>query len=611
MAIDAATHDLVITLAVLAGSVAVLLSNRLRPDLVALLAVLVLGTTGVLTPQETFSGFSRSAVITLLGIFILAEGLQRAGITDTVGTWIARSGGGREGRVVVVAMLAGAMLSLVMNNIAALAVLLPGVSLAARRSGISPSRILMPVAFGTLLGGMATLLTTSNIVVSSLLLDSGFAGFGLLDFAPVGLPLVVVGVLYMAALGWRRLPAESMAERYPAEVRADDLVDLYRLDDRLFRARVPAGSRLVGEPLARSALREAYGVTVVVVERGAHRVQSPPPEFEVEEGDVLVFQGDLAEFRRRDVEPYLEVLPDQDWSEQDLESGRTTVVEAVLSPRSALVGHTLRESHFRAKYGMMVLAVWRGGEPLVEHLPDLTLQFGDALLLQGPRSRLGVLGDEPDLILLHSERALEAPPSSRRRAAALAITLVTLATAILTPLPIGEVMLAGGLAMVLAKLLTMDQAYQAIEWRTIFLVAGMLPLGVALSKSGAAALLAEGVVAATAPWGPRAVLAGLFVVTALIVQVINGPAVAAVMAPVAITAATEAGLDPRSVAMGVALATSMAFLTPLGHPVNLLVMGSGGYRFGDYFRVGAPLALLLFLVVMLLLPVLWPLVPAG
>lgn len=600
---------LVLTLIVLGGAIVALLSERLRPDLVALLAVLALGVTGVLTPQETFSGFSGPAVITLLGLFILAEGLQRAGVTERAAEAIARVAGDRESVLVLVVMLAAASLSLVMNNIAAAAVLLPAVSAAAQRSHVSPARLLMPLAFGTLLGGMATLLTTSNIIVSSLLRDAGGKGFGLLDFAPVGVPVVVCGIGYMVLVGRRRLPTQSASERLQAQRRqaggGTDLVALYGLGSRLFRARVPAGSRLIDQPIAGTHLRELYGVNVLAVERGGEVVGSPPPAFVLRLDDVLHFQGDLEDFRRRDVEPYLEVLPPRSWREADLESPELLVAEVVLAPRSALVGTTLRESHFRSKYGMNVLAIWRGDRPILDGLGDLPLQFGDALLVQGPRERLRVLIDEPELIVLAGEEELPPPRVHGKRAIAVAVLLAALVAAVATPLSTAEVMLGGALAMVLLGVLTMDQAYQAIDWRTIFLVAGMLPLGIALAKSGAADLLAGVLVQTAGRAGMLALLATLVAVSVLLVQAMNGPAVAAVMAPIAITAARLAGVDPRGFAMGVALATSMAFLTPLGHPVNLLVMGSGGYRFRDYWRVGWPLTLLLLAVVLLLVPLVW------
>ncbi len=602
---------LVMTFVILVAALVLFLSDRLRPDLVALLVVVALGVTQVLEPSEAFSGFSRSAVITLMGIFMVAEGLRRTGLTDQVGVLLIRLAGRRESRLVVVTMLAGAFLSLFMNNIAAASVLLPAVSGAARRARVHPARLLMPLAFGTILGGMATLLTTTNIMVSSLLGERGIAGFGLLSFAPVGLPLVAAGVAYMALWGRRRLPERARPARAPAwRSRSPDLVGLYHLGERLFRARVPAGSALIGAPLSHSTLRERFRVAVLGLERDGRMLPSPPPDTVFREGDVLLFEGAVEEFRERDVEPYLEILPPRRWRDADLESEEITVAEVMLSPRSGLLGRTLREVHFREKYGVTVLAIWRAGQQLFDDLADAPLKFGDALLLQGPRSFHPLVRDDPDLILLAYDEA--APPTVRRKGRqALAIALVTLLAASLYPALVGEIMLGGALAMMLLRVLTTDQAYTAIEWRSVFLVAGMLPMGLAMMKTGAAALLAEKLVAVAGPGGPLAVLAGLFVLAALLTQAMNGAAVASVIAPVAIQAAAAIGADPRALAMGVALATSMAFLTPLGHPVNILVMGPANYRFRDFLKVGLPMSLILFVVTLLVLPLFWPLAPAA
>lgn len=599
--------QLIITFVILALAVGLFLSDRLRADLVALLVVFALGVTRVLTPQEAFSGFSRSAVITIMAIFILTEGLQRTGMTDRIGSLLLRVAGTRESRLVVIVMLAGACLSLFMNNIAAAAVLLPAVSGAAHKSDIHPSRLLMPLAFATILGGMATLLTTTNIVVSTLLRDEGLAGFGLLDFAPVGLPMVATGVGYMALWGRRRLPAQSAGERLMAASPAEgDLVDIYRLGERLFRARVPAKSALIGKPLVQSTFREMYGVNLLAVERNGHVTLSPAPDTILQQADIMLLEGKLDDFRRRDVEPYLEILPPREWHERDLESSTIVVVEAVLAPRSKLIGRTLRDAHFRMKYGMNVLAIWRAGRPIRTGLTELPLQFGDVLLLQGQRERLRILRAERDFIVLANGQEKTSVPSNKGWLSLLIMGL-TLLFAALSPTYIGEVMLGGALAMILAGLLTMDEAYQGIEWKSVLLIAGMLPMGIALTKTGAAALLADGMVSLLQGTQPLLLLAALFALTTLLTQAMNGAAVATVMAPIAIQAARQIGADPRALALGVALATSMAFLTPLGHPVNMLVMSSGGYRFRDYFNVGLPLTLLLGVVVMLLLPVFWPL----
>ncbi len=600
-------NPLIITLVVLGLAMALFLSDRLRADLVAFLVVFALGITGVLTTQEAFSGFSRSAVITIAAIFILAEGLQRTGVTEKVGNILLKVAGKSERRLVVVVMVAGSFLSLFMNNIAAASVLLPAVSGAAHKAGVKPSRLLMPLAFATILGGMATLLTTTNIVVSSLLRDNGLEGFALQDFAPVGLPLVIVGIVYMALWGRRLLPAQSAEESLHAMSRGDgDLVDVYRMSERLFRARVPEGSYLSGRPLAESTLREAYGLNVVAIERNGSVRFSPSPESILNEGDILIFEGNLKDFKRRDVEPYLEILPGRDWRERDLESQTIVVAEAMLSPRSRLIGQTLRGAHFRLKYGMTVLAIWRAGEQVYSKLTELPLQFGDALLLQGPRERLAVLREESDLIVLsHDEK--ETSLELGKGWLAMLIMVTTLFFAALHSSLIGEIMLGGALLMMLVRVLSVDDAYGAIDWKSVFLIAGMLPMGIAMSKTGAASLMAKGLINTLGGVGPLAMLAGFFILTTLLSQAMNGAAVAAIVAPVAIGAAQRMGTDPRSLAMAVALATSMAFLTPLGHPVNILVMGPGGYRFRDYVKIGFPMTILLFLVVMLLLPLVWPL----
>ena len=597
--------QIIITFSILAVALVLFFTDKIPADLVALLVVVALGLTGILTPQEAFSGFSRSAVITILAIFIIAEALQRTGVTEQVGNILIKVGGKSELHLVVAVMIAGAFLSLFMNNIAAAAVLLPAVSGAARKANVDISKVLMPLAFSTILGGMATLLTTSNIVLSSLLQDNKFDGFGLLDFAPVGVPIVIVGILYIALFGRRQLRVESAIERTIApSSSAKDLVETYHLDANLFRAKVPENSFLIDKKIAECTLREDFDVSIVAIERGGKRLFSISPETIIEDGDTLILEGDEADFRRRDVEPFMEHLESPEWHEQDFQSRALTVVEAMLSPRSRLIGQTLRSSHFREKYGMNALALWRRDEEIIIGLADVPLEFGDALLLQGLREKIAVMSVDPDLILLmqKEEAAITVPGKGR---AALMIVIAALILAIILPNLTGAIMLGGALAMMLTGILTTEQAYSSISWKTVFLVAGILPMGIALTKTNAAALLANGIIAALGPFGHLALLAGLVLTTIFLVQAINGAAVAAIIGPIAIQVAQQVGINPRSLTMGVALATSMAFITPLGHPVNILVMSPGGYNFRDFMRIGIPLTLILFAVVMIILPFVW------
>lgn len=599
--------NLVITLVILATAIVLFLSERLSVDLIALLVLVALGLSRVLTPQEVFSGFSDSAVITIMSVFVLAYSLEVTGVAEKMGNLVARLAGKSEARLIAALMGVAAFMSLFMNNIAVASTLLPATSTVARRSGIKIYRLLIPLAFGSLLGGTATLFTTTNIVVSGILKNSGYQGFDVLDFLPVGLPIVFVGIAYMVFFGRRLLPKERPTERSEILRHAEiDLLSTYQLSERLFRARIPAGSKLINRKLSESTLREKYRLNVVAIERGEEKIIAPLPDFVLQQGDVMLVEGRLEEFRQIDTEPYLEIQPMPVYRERDLETPDNVILEVVLSPRSQFIGNTLKETHFREKFGMTVLAVWNGERVIRTGLTDLKLTFGDALLLQGPRERLPLLRTSPDMIVLSQE---EEPVVKlvHKSPAALIIFGLTLAVAAIGPFGVGEVMLAGALVMIILNILTMEQAYRVIDWRIVFLVAGMLPLGLAMTKTGATALFANGLINSVGGYGPQALLLGLLTLTVLLSQAMKGAAVSAVIAPIAIQAAQQAGLDPRALCMGVALATSMAFITPLGHPVNILMMGPGGYRFRDFFKVGLPLTVLLFIVVMVTLPIFWSL----
>lgn len=602
--------DAIITLIILTAAIVLFLTNRVRADVVALLVLVSLGATGVLTPQETFSGFSRSAVVTIVAIYVLAAGLNLTGAGERVGNWLVRAAGQSEGRLVVLVMIAGAFLSLFMNNIAAAAVLLPAVTSAARRQQANPSRLLMPLAFATILGGMATLFTTTNIVSSGLLAEEGLPSFSVLSFAPVGIPAVVAGVLYMAFIGRRALherPTPEQFEPGSADLLDEDLTELYRLDERLFRARIPPDSYLDQRTLAESTFRERFNVNVLAVEHEGRKRLAPPPDTVLRAGDVVTLEGSLDEFRGRDVEPFLEILDPLPAAEQDLQSADIVITEVALAPRSGLISHTLQEVSFREQFGFSALAIWRGGRPIRRGMTTTPLLLGDALLLQGPRSRLHLLRRNPDLIVLSEPAEPVSEVRSSKLALATAIMVVTLIVAAAGLIQTAEAMLLGTLAMVLVGVLSPDEAYDAIEWRSVILVAGMLPMGLALTKTGLAGVVAENIMRLTLPYGALVLFAALFLLSTLLVQVISGPAVAAIVVPLAIESARQAGIDPWSLTLGVALGTSMAFLTPLGHPVNVLVMGPGGYRFGDYFKVGLPLTILVTIVILVLLPLIYPL----
>ncbi len=592
--------EILLVLLILTGAAALFITEALRADLVALVVMVLLATTGLVTPQEAFSGFSRPAVITILAIFILTAGLERTGVTGVIGGRLLRLAGSGEARLIPLIMVAGAGLSLFMNNIAAASVLLPVVMGLARRTGVKPSRLLIPLSFATLVGGMATLLTTSNILVSSALRDRGLLPYGLLDFAPVGLPIVLAGTAYMTLLGRRWLP-----DRWPAGQEAErqrmqaQLPQMYGLEKDLQVLYVQPGSPLAGETIARAGWGEKLGLHLIGISRAGQVTLAPSPDQVVLPGDLVYIGGSLDKVQAR----ASGLLPTQDplWR-GELDSEEVSLVELLIAPRSALPGRTLRQINFREKFGVSVLAIWRDGHPIREALGELPLRFGDALLVQGTREKLHLLQDEPDFLLLMEP---ERPPDRQRTGRAGLIMVGVLGLAAFGFLPIAEAMVLGAALMVLGGCLTMDDAYRAIEWRAIFLIAGMLPLGIAIERSGAAALLGNLLVAGVGRLGPLTLTMGLFWLSTLLVQVIGNVTTAVVLAPIAIAAAQDMGADPRAVAMAVALGTSMAFLAPVSHPVNVFVMGPGGYTFRDFARVGWPLTLLIFVVVLIFLPLFW------
>lgn len=596
-------NQIEITFILLGIAALLLVGNILRPDIVALMLLLSLGLSGILTPQEAFSGFSRSAVVIMFSAFILAEGLRHSGITERMGAFIVRLFGKGERRLILGVMTAAATLSLFMNNIAAASLLFPALSGMARRSKVSPARLLMPLAFGTILGGMATLLTTTNIVVSGLLRDVNLSGFGLLDFAAIGLPMAFAGVMFMTLIGYKFLPTQSPAQKIREDNESSELLDTYQLNERLVRGRIPEGSELVGKTLGSTGLREKYHLNVIAVHRG-NRTLPVGTEVVLRGRDVLLVVARPEDALPETLQDLLEILPSDAWQKDYLSMPDLILIETAIAPRSHLAGQTLQEIQFEQKFNAKVLAIWRRGRSIRTRLSKMPLEFGDGLLLQGTAKSLDLLQTEPGLILL-AESVQTSRISGRSWAAGL-IMLATLGLAVAFPDLIAEIMLSGAVAMILIGTLSMDHAYRSVEWPSLFLVGGMLPVGVALSKTGGAALVANGILSRVDGNGHFVLLVVLVLLTVLLTQIINGVAAVTILAPIGISAAQKLGMEPRSVALAIALASSMAFMSPLGHSVNVMVMGAGGYDFKDYAHVGLPLTILLVIILLVILPLIMP-----
>ncbi len=603
------TSDIALVLAILIGSVILFATEWLRVDLIALMVLLALALTGLVTPAEALSGFSSPAVITVWAVFIVSAGLFQTGIANLIGRQVNRVAGRSEIRLTVVLTLTVGVMSAFMNNVGATAVLLPVVVSVARRADVHPSKLLIPLAFSSLLGGLMTLIgTPANVLISDALSESGFEPFSLFDFAPVGLVLLLCGVLFMTLIGRRILPERRVEDKVAMVLAMQrKVVEQYQLDERLFEVRVPPTSSLVGLSIDASQLGQVLRLNVVDIVREGTHILAPDCDEIIEANDLLLVQGrpeQVIQFKwmhRVEIEEET-----HHWTPQDLASGDIGVVEALLAPNSSFIGRTLRSIDFRRRFGLTVLGIWREGHPYRTALADRPLHFGDSLLVQGPRPNIYLLSQQPDFLIL-GENGEPVAAHTNKAPLALASLFLTIGLIGLDLVPVAIGMLVGAVLMMLTGCLSVDEAHKAIEWKAVFLVAGMLPLGVAMQKSGTATYLADLVIDAVGGMGPFAVMAGLFGLTLFITQVVSNAVAAVLVAPIALTAALSLSASPRAFLMAVAVAASSSFSTPVAHQVNVLVMGPGGYRFGDYTRVGLPLMVLVFVVTMIVLPIFWPL----
>jgi di/tricarboxylate transporter len=595
------TYPAIFTLILTLVAAILLISELLRPDLVALIVMVILGLVGIVSPQDTFSGFSGSAVMTLLGISIISEGLHQTGVTHWLGTLMYKLGRQSEAHLVLITMLVSAGLSLFMNNIAAVGVLLPAVMTLSRQTRVPPSRLMMPLAYGTVLGGMATLLTTSNIIVSGTLRDAGFKPFGLLDFFPIGAPLVLIGVVYMLTLGRRLLPKENPASpAEPSQLLRMKLANLYQIQKSIFEVEVLPESPMANLSILNGKWSTKLGGNIIGITHNSQTNLAPSNDRIIYAGDRLLVQGevDLERLPRLGLR-----LAMHSEGTPDIASATTVLAEVVISPHAGIIGRSLRQLGFREHYNLNVLGIWRGNKPILSRLADLPLRFGDALLVQGTAERIRVLEQESDLILLQEDPDAVLKPGKHRRA--LLITLLTLGVAATGILPVAIVVMVGAVLMVLSNCINMNDAYHGIEWKAIFLIAGMWPLSIAIRATGLADLTVRSLINLVGQVPPLVIAALLLCLALVLTQLMSGQVASLVLAPLALAAASLVKVDPRGMAMAVALGCSLAFPTPFGHPVNIMVMSPGGYSFRDYLRVGLPLTILVMAGILVGLKLFW------
>ncbi len=782
------TLEIALTFAILGGAILLFVSERLRADLTAMFVLVALVVSGLVHPTDAISGFSNPAVVAIWAVFILSAGLARTGIAGKLGDLVMRFSGKSERRLLSILMTSSAFLSAFMNNVGVAAMFLPVTIDIARRTRRASSRLLLPMAYGTLLGGMLVLIGTApNLIVSGFLGEAGLRPLGLFDFTPIGLVILLAVVVYMNLLGHRLLPdrqtprplsaangsptgwdarrlygleerlaylvlppdsplagktlAESRIGRalglnilsveratggrlspdaslvlaggdkllalgrldqfeqlsnqqlfslesghptverllsehiilaeyhitpdsplkgknlveskirqrfgvYVLAIRRGEAVrranlqhftfelgdyllveglpnhlealfgdqeclplsleqaKQYHLDERLLIMNIPEGSPFAGLSLEETRLGAGYGITVLCILREGEDQRLPEPSAHIQAGDQLIVSGRPVDIEALRSLQSITIQRNIHVDLEELEDGPLSIVEVMLSPYTTKVGKTLSELHFREKYGISVLAIWRGERSYRTGLADFPLQYGDAFLCYGPRQRFSILASDRDFIVLKLD-VQEAPRLNKAPWAAL-IMLGVVTVVLINLLPISVAAIAGAAFMVLTGCLTMDEAYRAIEWRAVFLIAAMLPLGIAMQHTGAAALLANAVIQLVGSLGPTAILGGLMLLTMLTNQFVPSAVNAVVMAPIALATAANLGVSPYPFMMGVAYSVATSFMTPVSHPANVLVMSPGGYRFSDYVKNGLPIAVIVWLVSVTLLPVVFP-----
>ncbi|TBU96281.1 SLC13 family permease [Stutzerimonas kirkiae] len=608
-------HDLLLVLLLLAACVGCFILNRPRMDVVALLAIVALPLTGVLSVNEVLAGFSDPAVVLIAALFVIGDGLVRTGIAYRLGDWLVHAAGDSEVRLLILLMLAVAGLGSVMSSTGVVAIFIPVVLSIALRLKVPPGRLMMPLAFAGLISGMLTLVATPpNMVVHSELRRAGLEGFAFFDFAPVGLAVLVLGIGYML-LARRWLARNDGTDDGDGEARLtlSDMAHAYRLSERERRLRVLPGSPLASQALDELRLRSEYGINVIAIER-PHKFRTllliATGNTQLLAGDVLLVDlaspaiGLLGAYRELGLEP-LQLSS----SYYDIHARELGLAEVALPPDSRLPGKTIQEIGFRSRHKLNVVGVRRAREALQGVLVDERLRPGDTLLVAGAWKHIHRLqGLSRDFLVLSLPAEVDevAPAASQAPFALLGLALMV-GLMVSGVLPNVLAALIGCLAMGLFRCIDMDSAYKSIHWQSLILIVGMLPFALALQKTGGIDLAVSGLIGLVGGAGPHALLACLFVLTAVIGLFISNTATAILMAPVALSSAQQLGASPYPFAMIVALAASAAFMTPISSPVNTLVLGPGRYGFADFVRIGVPFTLLVMILSVLLVPLVFPL----
>ena len=611
------TSEIVFVLCVLLSLIVLFVIDRIRIDLVAILGLLALMFGGILTPSEAVAGFGDTTVVLIASLMIVGDGLFQTGVAAWIGNKLGQIAGRSEPRILVILMTTVAVLSAFISSTGTVAIMLPVAVSLAQRAGISPSRLLLPLAYAALIGGMLTLIgTPPNLIAAEALTAAGRPPLGFFSFTPVGLTVLLTVTLTLVVLRHWLLPVRAIT--VTDEKKAPTLAELaaeYRLTKGLAQVRVLADSPLAGRTLAETRLRSRYGITVVGIRRWPES-RSEPGLPRAVTAATRILAGDLLDVigEREALELFClqERAVIQSLSSQLPFGPDLHVIEVALTPRSRFEGQTIATAELRQLFGVTVLGVRRLGQPFSGDLAHEPLRFGDTLLVAGAPAQLEAIVRSQqtfgDLAIVAFPRDMVASdqPFSQRAWVAIAIMGVMLITMATGWFPIVTIALTAAVAMVLGGCVSLKDVYQRLNWESLVLIAAMLPMATALTKTGGATLIAEQLVAALGNFSPLAILAGIFIVTSLLSQFISNTATAVLIMPIALGVSEQLGLAPEPLLITAAIAASTAFATPVASPVNTLVLAPGGYRFIDYMRAGILLQVLVLVICLVVVPILFP-----
>ncbi|GJQ58942.1 MAG: membrane protein [Candidatus Scalindua sp.] len=584
----------IMAIVVVAAAMVLFITEKLRVDVIALCVLLALILLGLLEPDQALFGFANQATATIVAMFVLSAGLERTGLVEWLARRLDNLAGKTEPRLIIVICLTIAFLSAFMINTAAVAVFIPIAIVLAKARKISASRVLMPLSFASQFGGVCTLIGTStNILVNSIAVDKGMKAFTFFEFAPLGLAMTAVGITYLLFARWL-LPKRKGGEQQ---------VDRYHLSDYLAELQVTKKSSLIGTTWMKSKLKQSEKVNLIKFIRN-DKATTKPPKTKIREGDILLLHGNMNKLISMQDKYKLRLHAKAKMDDKKISSDEIKLVEVLIPPRSRLIDSTLQTFEFFRRFGCIVFAVQRRGKVIRDRVAEILLKDGDTLLLEADKEVVSRLLKSRDLIVTNELTELYVRKDKAIVALLLFFTVITLT--VLNIIPILVAALIGAVGMVLGRCLTIEEAYEAIDWKVIVLLGGILPLGLAMEQSGAALWLANTVLNPFLNLGPLAMLAVLYIITAILTETMSNNAAAIILAPIGMSVATTLNVDPRPFLVAITFAASTSFATPIGYQTNTMIYSPGGYRFTDYTRVGTPLNLIFWGLSVFLIPLLWP-----